>query len=138
MLLFELQYSRKHTCPSVTLRCIWLVGHNRAEAEYPPSRGGLRIFKQTRRRCRRESCRTVDLCLGGAARETLIGIQFQLAWGVITPMAYETAMLQERSNLVLIVGCRRSCPNSSCCLTGHQRQKEKRKQRSNSCSHPIR
>src|SRR3954469_19754831 len=104
MLLLERQYSRKDTCPSVTLGCIWLVGHNRAEAEDPPSRGGLRIFKQTRRRCRRESCRTVDLRLGGTARETLKGIQLQLTRGVVASMAYETAMLQKRSNLVLIVG----------------------------------
>src|SRR3954453_14260186 len=111
MLFFQLQYSRKDTCPSVTLRRIWRVGHKRAEAEAPPSRGGLRIFKQTRRRCRREPCRTVDLRLGGAAREALIGIQFQLARGVIAPMAYQTAMLQERPNLAPVVRCRRSCPN---------------------------
>src|SRR5438132_12137158 len=124
MLLLEVQQSRQYACPSITLGCVLFVRQNRAEAKYPPARGGLCIFKQTRRRCRQKPFRTVDLLFGATAREALIRIEFQLARCVIAAMAYETATLHQRPNVALILRCRWSRSNSVCCPADQYRKKK--------------
>src|SRR5215813_1868339 len=118
MLLLEVQHSRKYACPSIAVGCIRPVGQNWAESTCPPPRGGLRIFKQTRRQCRRKPCRAVDLLFSATAREALIRIQFQLARCVIATMAHETATLHQRPDVALVLRCRWSRPNSVGCPTG--------------------
>src|SRR5277367_5374585 len=137
MLLLEVQHSRNYAGPSFALGGVGLVGHNRAEATDPPSRGGLRIYKQSRRQRRRKPFRTVDLLFRAAAREPLRRIQFQLAGSVVATMAYETATFQQWPNVALILRCRWSRIGGVCCGTG-DRNREKKSQSSDECRRHVR
>src|ERR1700748_1779600 len=136
MLLLEVQDSRQYPGPSVALGRVWLVRYNRAEAVDPPSRGGLRVYKQSRWPRRHEPFRTIDLLLGAAAGDPLIRIQFQLAGSVVAPMAYETASFQQRPDVALIVR-RRWIRIGGARWRSDEQNRQKKSQGSNECRRHV-